>query len=120
MLNHKKVMCRCWSVGLDTEPVDKTKKDTPTLLDPKTFFKGVEFTRLVAIDKCIAHVIKHLWENNIWTENSCCGHGGSYASNPSIVFPNPLTEQDASKIRKLVAEVDNRKFTLWAWQLTEF
>lgn len=71
-----------------------------------------------SIDPCIIPAIQHLWNNGIVTLNSCCSHNGKLGgANPSIVFMNGLTEEDGTKIRKLLQEVDDRDFDLLSWNL---
>lgn len=65
----------------------------------------------IAIDACIAPVIKHLWNNDVNTLSSCCGHGNRP---PSIVLGN--TEEKYSHIRRLISEKDNRQFELSQWK----
>lgn len=65
------------------------------------------------IDACIAPVIKHLWDNNIWTINSCCGHNGLFGM-PSIVLGE--NEENYHHIKKLIAEKDPRTFVLSQWK----
>lgn len=75
----------------------------------------------VYVDTCIAKVIQHLWDNDIWTENSCCGHIGSDnrpqywgSAGPSIVLGSAV--DNYSCVRELIAEVDDRKFELSQWK----
>ena len=70
----------------------------------------------IPIDACIAPVIKHLWEHNIVTRNSCCGHG---YKNPEIIVDENTHPQNADMIRKLIAEVDEREFGILSWKLTK-
>jgi hypothetical protein len=114
-------MCNCWSVGLDLESFAETKKDRPELLFPWDYFPKETFTKSVAVDKCIAHVIKHLWKNGVWTDNSCCGHNGAFCGKgPSIVFEHFPSKKEGEKIHKLIKEADDRVFVLQAWKLTKF
>lgn len=66
-----------------------------------------------AIDACIAPVIQKLWDNDIWTIGSCCGHNGRFGQ-PSIVLGEH--EDNYSKIRTLIKEVDDRNFELTQWK----
>lgn len=68
----------------------------------------------VLIDACIVKVLEHLWVNNIYTLNSCCGHNWG---NPSIVLENNTHEENAEVVRKLIAEVDKREWDIQTWKL---
>lgn len=68
--------------------------------------------RGVMVDACIAHVVKHLWDAGKVTLSSCCGHG---KNPPGLVLDN--AERDYAAVRALIAEVDDRSFDLWQWQL---
>lgn len=65
----------------------------------------------VMIDACIAPVIKHLWDNEVNTAGSCCGHG---KRPPSIVLGNDA--ENYSQIREWIKEKDNRWFELSQWR----
>lgn len=65
----------------------------------------------VAIDACIAPVIKHLWDNGVTTGGSCCGHS---KAPPSIVLAEGV--ENYSQIRQLIKEKDNRWFELSQWK----
>jgi len=67
----------------------------------------------VSIDACIALVIGKLWDNGICTTGSCCGHNGSFGF-PSIVLGE--NEDNYTRIRKLIKEVDGRNFELTQWK----
>lgn len=93
-------MCDCYSYNADTG------KTPNVLIQHKT--SGTK-----AIDACIAPVIQKLWDNNIWTIGSCCGHNGKFGI-PSIVLGE--NEDNYSKIRELIKEVDERHFELSQWK----
>lgn len=65
----------------------------------------------VAIDACIAPVIKRLWEKGVHTIGSCCGHGNS---SPSIVLSEGV--DNYKQIREWIKEVDDRWFELSQWR----
>jgi len=50
----------------------------------------------VCIDACMVSIIQKLWDNNIVTLNSCCGHNGRLGPPSVIVHP-----EDSAKSRKL-------------------
>lgn len=69
----------------------------------------------IHIDSCIADVVTALWDRDIYTLSSCCGHG---KMRPSLVLDN------ASDIplhaRAALAEIDpDRDWELLQWQLTD-
>ncbi len=70
----------------------------------------------VYVDACIANVLEYLWERNIYTKSSCCGHN---TQNPSIVVDENLAEENAKMIRKLIAEVDDREWDIHSWKLVK-
>lgn len=65
----------------------------------------------VAIDACIAPVIQYLWDNDVYTGGSCCGHG---KNNPSIVLE--MGVENYSRVRELIKEKDERYFELTQWK----
>lgn len=71
--------------------------------------------RFVCVDKCIAETIRWLWFNNIQTLGCCCGHN---EDPPSVVVESGYTLDDAENIRSLIAEVDDRTWIIYKWQLT--
>ena len=99
-------MCKCIS---NNQPEDwQTDKLVPLKYDD---------SGIVGIDFCIATTIKHLWDNGIATGGSCCGHN---QENPSIVIQKNKLEpakKEAEKIRKLIAEVDDREWIIYSWIL---
>ena len=70
--------------------------------------------RSVAIDREIAEVIKHLWENNIQTLGSCCGHN---KEKPNIVIETSYSSEDIKKIRNLIFEKDSNAWDILQWKL---
>jgi len=71
--------------------------------------------RTVCIDKCILHIIIHLWNNGIETLSNCCGHDKGFGK-PSIVFPSEYTKARMEHIKRLIRGVDNRGFELSQWK----
>ena len=98
--DHDDKPCTCHSYNPDTGD-----KDEVGLLN-----QGGE---TVWIDACIAPVIKHLWDNEVYTEGSCCGHNGRFGT-PSIVLA--VGEENYSHIRELIAEKDDRYYELTQWK----
>ena len=70
---------------------------------------------IIDIDACIADVIKHLWDNDVFTTASCCGHG---RKEPSIIIKDDATIEQAERIEELISKVDKRKFNIFSWRLT--
>ena len=67
-------------------------------------------TKTICIDVEIQKVIKQLWKNKIITLGCCQGEN---AKNPDIVVWEEYTKEDIKRIKKLIAEVDNRKWTIY-------
>lgn len=97
-----KTPCNCHSYNWD---IDEDKEEILQL--PK--WCGVD--KKVSIDKCIAPVIKHLWEHHVYTINSCCGHNRTF---PTIILGE--NEENYYQIRQLIKEVDDRYFELSQWR----
>ena len=93
--------CNCHSYNAD---VGETPNRVMTAPDGKE----------VCIDECIADTLQHLWNNNIDTLNSCCGHG---RTKPSIVLNQSLSKDDANHVRELIRKTDHREFDLLSWHL---
>ena len=70
----------------------------------------------ISIDACIVHVIRRLWSKGVITMGCCCGHG---ESNPSIIFDNGMTSDQAENIAKIISQVDDRKFKILSWKLVD-
>lgn len=97
------IMCDCHSYNADTG----TSKEV-ILVYP--WNKEIN----VCVDSCIADVIELLWENNINTQNSCCGHN---KITPWIIFDeNSLSAEKAVEIREIISQVDKRDFDLLCWE----
>lgn len=99
-------MCNCYSNNLST----LTGTDQPTDM----FING----KLVSIDACIAHVIKHLNNNGVCTSASCCSHNGRFGK-PSIIIESDATPREAQLALDLIAEVDPRPFSIQSWTLID-
>lgn len=97
--------CNCYSynlgIGVNQE----------SILKPPSFISEKE---TICVDSCIAHVIKHLWENKIVTMGSCCGHN---MEPPSIVLQAGCGQHNGRHVRALIKEVDDREFELMSWNL---
>jgi S-adenosylmethionine synthetase len=70
--------------------------------------------REVCVDKCIQHVILHLWHHNINTLGCCCGHGKPELGGCSVIIADSYKGR---KIRKIIRQVDNRQWTILQWRL---
>lgn len=92
--------------------------EIPEVVLPRpAFLRDGERVNGVPVDACLAKVIQHLWDHNVVTLNSCCGHGGQVDDKPSIILGQ--AEYKLETIRKLIAEVDDRDFKLLQWKLIE-
>src|SRR5690348_4055835 len=67
----------------------------------------------VPVDACISEVIKYLWDNDIVTLSSCCGHNGRFGR-PSLVLGDNV--ENYQEVRDLIREKDNRHFELSQWR----
>lgn len=97
-------MCNCKSDYLQTGMAENV-----SLISPFTGEK-------LSIDACLEPVIKKLWQNGVVTLNSCCGHN---QKDPSFVVPEVYTEKEIENIKSIIKSVDNRKFKLFQWKITE-
>ncbi len=70
--------------------------------------------RKVCIDKCILHVIIHLWNNGIETTSNCCGHYKTFGP-ASIVFPSSYSKYMMEHIKRLIQQIDNKPWELSQW-----
>ena len=95
-------MCNChsynWDIGKESEIV---------MIHPLTGYN-------VCIDACIAHVIKHLWNNHIWTGGSCCGHNRQIPWVGLWLMPQYDYHSNVYRnwVRSVIAEVDNREWNI--------
>lgn len=110
--------CNCDSYNLDKP--DSGKDKGIILTPPDYLFKSMDReTRSICIDKCIALVILHLWENDIVTLGCCCGHN---KSNPSVIVKGVLSGRFnyLNKIFSLIKEVDDRCWKVCEWELVQY
>ena len=104
-MNTETNWCECQSLN---RPED-TGNIASTVLDPNGYFDWTIPSKLVNVDACIAKYVIKLWEENIWTQGSCCGHNGMFPRN--IILEN---WRDAERAHKAVGN----KIELLAWKLT--
>lgn len=87
------------------------------LLDPPEWLQQYrdhdDPTRPVAIDACIAGVVRAVWDAGHITLGSCCGHNGRVMPLPSFVIGH---EADPDAIRAVIARVDDREWELLQWR----
>lgn len=100
----KKHWCECKSYN---RPEDTGEVDS-VLLDPNEYFDFANSVKLVPVDACIADLVLKLWEANILTKGSCCGHNGILPR--SIILDN---WRDAERAHKVI----KGKIELVAWKL---
>jgi hypothetical protein len=70
----------------------------------------------ISIDNCISDVIKKLWDNNVYTLASCCGHN---RTNPNIVINDCYNKRDIEYITGLLKEIDSRQWDIYQWRITK-
>jgi len=70
--------------------------------------------RTICVDKCISHVIPHLWAYGIETLANCCGHLHIQAK-PSLVLPSRYNGTQLDEISTRIKEVDGREWQLQQW-----
>lgn len=84
------------------------------VLPRPSFLPDGERVNGVPVDACIADVVTHLWQNDIVTLGSCCGHGKEA---PSLILAQG--ERNYEDIERLINELDSRHWSLKQWQLVE-
>jgi len=104
--------CKCHSYNGGFGTAKGVVLKMPIQSKPEGMDWQVEY-RDVSIDACISKVIQRLWDNNISTLGSCCGHNGLFGF-PSIVLGQH--EENYSHIRQIISQVDNRHFELSQWK----
>ncbi len=92
--------CTCKSYNLDGQ----VKGREEVVLDRPTWMPDGERVNGVPVDECIARVVRFLWDNDVRTWGSCCGHNGRYGP-PSLLLDR---REDIAWVRTLIAEVDPR------------
>jgi hypothetical protein len=102
---NKKCECHSYNGDFGNTPEVRITKLTAILPDGERKYKDI------MIDACIAPAIRHLWDNEVNTINSCCGHGNKP---PSIVLGEGA--ENYSQIRKWIKEKDKRWFELSQWK----
>jgi len=90
-------MCDCYSYNWD---IGNEKGKILTTLDGNK----------ILIDNCIAEIIQALWNKELWTEGSCCGHG---RAKPSLLISHC---GDIKDYKNFISGVDNRDWTFSQWQ----
>jgi len=78
------------------------------------YLKETRNNPYVSIDECIISTIQQLWDNNIITHGCCCGHN---KDNPSIVVESNYNTDDIIKIKRILKQIDNRKWIIYQWRL---
>ena len=108
------MICQCRSYNRPDRGGDESEA---ILTPPRSFdlrHSSGERKEKISIDACIAHVVQYLWNHDIVTMNSCCGHNDRP---PSIIFEDQLSEEKAQRIKDLIAMVDSRQFKILSWKL---
>lgn len=103
--------CDCHSYNAD---IGHTKEK---ILRVYKYFERCEDKELtVCIDACISEQIKMLWQNDIWTIGSCCGHNGIFGDKRPTVCVD--VGENAIKAKELLKLHDpNREWIVQQWQL---
>lgn len=70
--------------------------------------------RKCPIDSEIVGVIKHLWDNKIYTLGCCDGHG---KLPPSVVVGDGYQIKEIKRIEKLIADKDGREWDIMQWKI---
>ena len=70
----------------------------------------------IAIDDCLAELIRELWSQGYITLGCCCGHGDE---SPSIVLGQYESDERIEEIERLIGDTDGRYIKLLQWRLTE-
>lgn len=91
-------MCNC---------VSNNRHDLPGT-DPLVLMKGPSAPEGKGIDACIVPLIQELWDADIITLNSCCGHNGEMG-NPSVV----LYEYQAAEAKNILGS----RMDVFSWKL---
>lgn len=68
----------------------------------------------LCVDSCITKNILLLWENEIITLESCCGHG---ILEPVLIIGNDYRAKPIKEIRALLLTVDDREWDILQWRL---
>lgn len=97
-------MCDCHSYNMDSGVVSEVVlRNVPVGIGKKS----------VCVDACIANVVRHLWDSDVLTQSSCCGHN---LEGPSLVLEDGLSQTDVDEIRGIIAQVDTRTWRLLSWR----
>lgn len=114
----KEKMCKCVSSAIGRITKWQTVKQVKLIPPfPTRPFGGKQTPhKPIYVDACIVKVLKYLWERNIYTKSSCCGHN---THDPSLVVEDNLGEESAKMIRELIAEVDDRDWEICSWKLVK-
>ncbi len=98
-------MCDCISYNRpDLCPIDGKPS---VLLKPPSWSSRES----ICVDACIADAVKMLWDNDIVTCGSCCGHNKWM---PSIILDEAA---DARKALDLLVAFDGRPWDVMQWRL---
>ena len=115
---NKEKFCKCISSAIGKSNNWQTDKEIKLIPPfPNHPFGGKPTPhKTIYVDACIVNVLKYLWERNIYTKSSCCGHN---LHKPSIVVKDEMNKENVKIIRKLIKEVDNRKWDICSWKLVK-
>lgn len=104
-----KVICKCKSYN-------KNWGSTPNvILDLPDWMLTYKENRTVAVDACIVHVIKYLWDKKIETEGCCCGHN---RFKPHLIISSGYNDKKIIRVFNIIKEIDDREWDICQWRVT--
>jgi len=73
----------------------------------------------VCVDKCIQHVIEHLWKHEVLTLGCCCGHGKAEFNGAEVIIGDGYNAEEINNVKAWIKEVDDRPWKVLQWGLRE-
>lgn len=101
--------CTCHSYNWDEGEIPNVVMTVPDHIRQHT-----DGRETVCIDACISDAISSLWERELPTLNSCCGHN---RQEPSVIIPDGA---DPEQYLAALAEVDARAWVVSRWERVEY
>lgn len=77
--------------------------------------------RTISVDRCIVKQLLALWDAEIYTIASCCGHNDPrlFGGTPSIVVADGLTADAINRAKKLLGNIDDRRWGVYQWRIVQ-